>query len=382
VSNRSAGYTVLETLVTMTIFVAILWGVYIIASQYGNATRTEHARMKLQQESRFMVTFFASEVKEAGSMIAIGRAFFKEQDPYFCGIYPLNNTQYPDGVILASGDHNAVTTLAQDFKAGDADIYLETLEVMAYDPTKPHEVKEWEEGDIGIVLNKDGYYIFYVSRVNTGDNSLTVRDTPVYFSGLLDTTNYKDNSSILGDTIVYEAGKGKQLTPVIRLANFSIYLFQTFAHPEIPDRTIRQFIRVTDTVGEADILGGAAINKGAQMHIMSEYVYDLQLSYRTFPNMETTTRSSPIDPLHYYFAPVSYGGSSDLYSLMSDIRQMQLKQVDISYVIISDELAGGGKTEYYVDNMGDVLPYNMPSGKYSAYMFTFSVEPRNFSNFL
>ena len=46
----------------------------------------------------------------------------------------------------------------------------------------------WHNGDFGIVMRPNGYYVFKIvdDALAVGDTSFTVRATAAYFSGLLD----------------------------------------------------------------------------------------------------------------------------------------------------------------------------------------------------
>ncbi|NIO84453.1 MAG: hypothetical protein GTN53_28415, partial [Candidatus Aminicenantes bacterium] len=153
--RNQSGFSLIETLVTMTMFFFILYGVYAMISHYGDVTRTEHSRIRMQQESRYLMASFTGEIKEAGAVLTLANtpAFLKEK-PYFNGIFPLNQTAFPDGIIIATGDPEATTKLAQPFNGGASVLTVKNAEVPGYDPGLPlyaNNVLPWLKGDKGIV---------------------------------------------------------------------------------------------------------------------------------------------------------------------------------------------------------------------------------------
>jgi hypothetical protein len=351
---------------------------------YGNVTKTEHSRMTMQQESRYMVSSFADEIKEAGAVLTIAHTGgFLAATPFFNGIYPLNSSYYPDGVILATGDPEAVTVLTADFEAGDTVLNVKNANVNAYDPGFPYENPQWTTGQKGIVIGTTGYFVFAVAGVDTGANTITIRDTPVYYSGLLMTGSYYDDAqgNSAGNSLTYSTS-----SPVIRLTNFSIYVFRDVDHPKLVDdynypQKIRQMIRISDTYGQADPL---AAGSGAEFSVISENIWDMQISYKAYTNFSSTTRTTDIDPDHLYFTEGStyiedpYTGFN---ALMADIRARNLKQMDITIIAIADELGGKGEmsTTGNIPPIGDNSYIYLPDRKISYRLFSFSVEPRNFN---
>lgn len=387
------GFSLIETLVTMTMFFFILYGVYAMVSHYGDVTQTEHSRIRMQQESRYLMASFASEIKEAGAVLTLADtpSFLKDK-PYFNGIFPLNQTNFPDGIIVATGDPEATTRLAQPFNGGASVLTVKSAEVPGYDPGLPlyqNIVLPWLKGDKGIVIGKDGYLVFSVESVNTspGENTpdfITTRGTPVYYSGLLDTSGhpsgtarYTDTAPTPGNAVLYPKG-----APVIRLTNFSIFLFREIITPG-RDRNTRQLIRVTDTKGVSDVL---ALKVSAEISIVSENIWDMQISYIAFEKdaFKNADRTTTPDANHHYFAGIVNGNltSSDLVNLLEDIRTKRLKQLDMSIVAITEDLPGKGeniKEDRWIPAIGDQTAYYLPSGKFSFRLMNISLDPRNYN---
>jgi len=382
-----SGFSLIETLITMTLFLFILTGVYIMVLHYGDVTQTENARMRLNQESRFLMSAFASEFKEAGAVLTLSSAGgFLKGEAYFNGIFPLNMSNFPDGIILAVGDPNTLTNLTQDLAPGGTVLSVDNATVAGYDPGLPlyeNEVLPWLPGDKGIVIANDGYLVFSVTAVDEAAKTITIRDTPVYYSGLLTTAAdpegkkmYMDVMGTPGNGVTYPGNK-PSFAPVVRLSSFSIYLFRELLSTE-PDRerNIRQLIRVTDTFGQGNVLADGV---NVELSVISESIWDMQISYIAYADFSSADRTTPIDDTHHYFA----GGATsiDLAGLLTDIRMLSLKQIDLTIVSLTEEMPGRGERtadETRVPAIGDQLPYPLPRGKFSHKIFSLSVEPRNY----
>ena len=374
------GFSIIEMMISMGLFLVVLSGVYVMVVHYGEVSQTEHSRLRMQQETRFLTGPFASDVQNAGAVLTITfTGFFLKDDPYFNGIWPLNKTNYPDGIIVASGDPEAVTRLMEPYVPGDSGSLLtvETTELEGYDATRPYELRQWAKGDTGIIVCNDGYLVFSVESITA--TSITMREEPVYFSGLLNTTasvfggvSYVDTAAIPGDSVEYPKN-----APVIRLDSFAIYLFKEVAHPfdSVSERLVRQFIRISDCMGEADALGDGSESVKS---IISENIWDMQITYLAYENFDELTPETPIDNAHYYFAGGTTNSSAD--DLVLDLRNRRLKQIDMSVITMTDEYGGTGDFENrYVEAIGDRIGYYLPDGKYNFKILDFSIETKNYN---
>ncbi|HLP61883.1 MAG TPA: prepilin-type N-terminal cleavage/methylation domain-containing protein [Candidatus Deferrimicrobium sp.] len=392
--KNEQGFSLIETMITMALFFIVLGSVYTMVIHYGNVSRTENSRIRMQQESRYMMTNFTQEIQDAGAVLTAIPTFVKDvKNISFNGIYPLNQTDYPDGFIVASGDPDGVTYLDQAYSKA-ANGYFMTVKTVyktssaEYDPTKEYELRPWKPGDKAMLVNDDGYFIFRVKAVTYNTDStdtIEMRDLPVYYSGLLHTQTSRSTgfrtyidqntgpSAITGNNVTYQEGSA-----VIRLASFAIYVFQdmTYSSPN-GDRLIRQLVRVTDSKGEADVLLGTST---AEKSVISENIFDMQISYKTYESYQDFVNSTPSetpDPNFYYFGPT--GTSSDLDALMGSIRRVLLKQVDISVVALSDDFSGKGDKINVVPALGDELGYNLPAGRYGYQIYSMSIDTWNFN---
>jgi hypothetical protein len=395
--KNEKGFSILETLVTMGLFLIVLSGVYVMVVHYGDVSRTEHARLRMQQDSRFMMTHFTQEIKDAGAVLTIAHALMAEGDDhplvgyaYFNGIFPLNQSDYPDGIIVASGDPHAVTFLEDPYVRSDGEILtVEGTELGGYVPGEEWEIAPWQNGDKGILLHNDGYLVFEVESVT--DTTIEMRELLVYYSELLNAKagtsasapTYTDRDPmgdvVLGNTLTYEAG-----SPVIRLAYFAIYLFREVKHPryEASERMVRQLIRISDTREEEDPL---LEHSTAQYSVISENIYDMQIAYRTYEidpeDPETFTLATPMDPNFHYFA--GSVTSSDRTSLLNQLRLLRLKQLDMDIVSTTDEYGGKDEIIYHtIPAIGDQDKYDMPPGKYNVNILSLIIEPRNYNLYL
>ncbi len=402
IMKEEKGFSLIEMLITASVFLVVLAGVYTMVFHYADVSRTEQSRRRMQQESRFLTSHFASELKNAGAALTYYGNRFCESNlppydpdyikgPFFNGIYPLNSSsydQFPDGIIIAAGDHEAVTYLTQDFKPSDGDetLFVESTRRYVYDP---YETPTWKAGDKGIVLDIDstGYYVFSVTEV-PDDKTLAIRNIPVYYSGLLLTYPdlekqklYQDVSQPMGKDIEYKASRGERNAPVIRLDNFAIYLFREVRNPRYDEqiRRIRQLIRVTDAKGNPDVL---AVTSTAEMSIISENIWDMQITYTAYSNFAAATPDT-VTGITYYFADPYTTDPQEFGKLMKTIRMLNydptFKKLNITVVSLSDEFSGEGEVRHRVPSIGDQNWYYLPPGKYSMKILSMEIESRNFN---
>ncbi len=368
------GFTLVEALVYMFILAIVLAGLYSMIIYYRNVETTEQARVRRQQESRFTLSEFSTDLKDAGAVLTLeNTGSFLKKTPYFNGIFPLNNTNFADGIIIAKGDPNAVTKLTANFNPSGT-----TLQVENTKRKDNPSLSAWTVGDKGIVINENGYFVFYVTGVN--NTSLNIRATSVYYSGLLSTTKYKDNlispATTKGNNINYQTD-----TPVIRLYNFSIFLVQE-KNDTIQKRKIRELIKITDTKSQSNPLTSTTAEKG----VVAENIWDIQLIYTTITKID-----DPINTQKNYCAsdntkwknpipnPCVSGGSNTCTNFLDDIRNKLLKEVTIKIIALTDNYSGKGAITNRVPAIGDESSYTLTKGKYTYKLFTLNIAPRNFN---
>jgi type II secretory pathway pseudopilin PulG len=348
--NKRSGFTLVESMIVVVMMIFIMSSVYMMIMYYRDVSGTEQARVRQTQESRFLMSVFSSELKNAGAvMTLVNSGGFLATPPYFNGIYPLNNTDFPDGLIVASGDPNAVSKLVSATTPATA-----TLELNNTTATPA-----WAIGDHGMLIGPDGFYVFAVKDVDS--SSIEMEGVPVYYSGLLNTANYDDPETTLGNAVTYPVN-----SPVMRLGEFSIYLVQE-RHDDAKDRDVRELVRVTDCNGEGDVLNAAST---ATKGVIAENVWDLQLVYSTYPNFpDISTR------LDYFTS----GGSSDRDNLLTALRVKTLKELTAHVVALTDDYPGRGTVTYPLPLLADRPAGTLPTGKFNYRTFTFLIQPRNFN---
>ncbi len=348
--NRK-GFTLVESMVAMIIMILVMSSIYMMIMYYRDVAGTEQARVRQTQESRFLLSVFSSEVKNAGAVMTLtNTGGFLSVPPYFNGIYPLNNTAFPDGIVVANGDPNAVSKLITAATPSDGTLYLNnTIATPA-----------WAIGDQGILIGPEGLYVFSVANLSA--NSIEMEATPVYYSGLLNTANYNDPETVMGNAVNYPAG-----SPVMRLGEFSIYLVQE-RYDGLKGRNVRELVRVTDCNGDGDVLSDAST---ATKGVIAENVWDLQLVYTSYPNFPNDI-ASRVD----YF---SNGGSSDLGNLLTALRLKTIKEVTANVVALTDDYPGKGTITYPLPLLADRAATSLPAGKFNYKTYSFLIQPRNFN---
>lgn len=348
--NKRSGFSLVEAMVVLVMMTIIMSSVYMMIMYYRDVSGTEQARVRQTQESRFLMSVFSSELKNAGAvMTLVNSGGFLAAPPYFNGIYPLNNTGFADGVILASADPNAVSKLTTATTPSSTTLQLNnTIATPA-----------WAIGDRGILIGPDGFYVFAVADVDA--NSIEMEGAAVYYSGLLNTANYDDPETTMGNAVTYPVN-----SPVMRLGEFSIYLIQE-RYDNAKKRDVRELVRVTDCNGDGDVLAAAST---AAKGVIAENVWDLQLVYATYPNFpDISTR------LDYFTS----GGSADFDNLLTALRVKTLKEVTVHVVALTDDYPGKGMITYPLPLLADRALSALPSGKFNYKTFTFLVQPRNFN---
>lgn len=366
------GFTMLEMLISTTLLLLIMYSVFMMIEFQMEFSRTQEARTRLTQESRYLLTSFSSDLKNAGAVLTLAHTGgFLTRPPYFNGVFPINGVEagtadtYPDGIIIASADPDAVTTLTQAFTpSGGGDIPVQGTLVKT--PALP-----WAQGDKGIIMGVNGYYVFSVSSVS--DYTITMDGNAVYYSGMLDSpttttgtiTGYVDtpHADGTGDGIEYPVN-----APVMRLTNFGIYLVDERYDNKL-EKNVRELVKVTDANGDTSgnfLSSGSSCIKG----VIAENIWDFQISYFCFPNYPDNTMKNE------YYAPGSTGTNIDL---LEEIRVRSLKEILVHVVALSPKHGGKGDFINQVPEIGDCRGYTLPSGKYNYQLFNLNIDPRNFN---
>jgi type II secretory pathway pseudopilin PulG len=354
--DKRKGFTLVEAMVVVVLMMLIMSAVYLMIMYYRDVSGTEQARVRQTQESRYLLSVFSSEIKNAGSvMTLVNSGGFLTVPPYFNGIYPLNNTNFPDGLILASGDPNAVSKLtsAVDPSSTTTLPLNNTIATPVWIPSD-----SGVPGDKGILIGPNGFYVFVVQSVSA--NSITMEGTPVYYSGFLNTAHYDDPETTMGNSVSYPVN-----SPVMRLGDFSIYLVKE-RFDAAKARNVRDLVRVTDCNGSADVLADAS---PALKGVIAENIWDLQMVYTAYPNFPDVTIKNN------FFT----GGGGTLADLLTALRLKTMKEITVNVVALTDDYPGRGTISYALPLLADRPAENLPTGKFNYRTFSFLVQPRNFN---
>ena len=255
--NNSNGFSMIEMLVATSIMLIVMIAVTSLIISTQRVSLTESMKQETNQEARALQQLLNDSFKSSGSVLTLLNVpSFLGTTPIFNGVYPFNNSNYADGVILSAGDQNVVTQTTGSFDNGGTTLNVLTTNLP--DTT----TSAWAVNDLGMLIKANGYYVFRVTAVAA--NSLTVRNTPLYYSGLIKpagTVHYNDNCSLGNGT--YNNGSF-----VIRLSYFYIFLARDEANGA------RSLTLTTDTTGAANFLSNADLAVPVAFNIE-----DIQFSY-------------------------------------------------------------------------------------------------------
>ncbi len=233
-SRRQSGFSLVEMMVSLTIMLIIIVAIFSIIVAEQATHLTEGRKLDMNQGARVIEQMLSEGFRSAGSVLSLANTPVLLGSPLvpFNGIYPFNHSDYPDGVILSAGDPLALTRLTQVFTPGETLLNVETVDLPP-DPINPPDVA-WHEGDFGLAMRTDGYFVFRVTATPALNAvTLAIRDTSAYYSGLLNIPaaagvfpGYNDQCDeqfgSLGNSGSYPAGN-----PVVRLDYFNIFLVRS-----------------------------------------------------------------------------------------------------------------------------------------------------------
>lgn len=363
------GFTLVEMMVSLSImlFVVIALVTLIITTQ--SAHLTEGRKLDMNQGARVIEQMLYDGFRSSGSVLSLANtpALLGSPALPFNGVYPLNNSGYPDGVILASGDPDAVTRLTADFAPGGTQ--LNVISVNLGDGSGV----AWQANDIGLVMRTDGYYVFRVTGTPVlGDTSLAVRNTPVYYSGLLSTAHYNDaceeQLGTLGNINNYISE-----SPVVRLDYFNIYLVRTEADGS------RTLTLTTDCDNQGDIFANPITDTRA-IPILPN-IEDLQIEYLTHdvpPLIWAGSEGARGNP-----CPAGNENSGDCLNFYSQFYTKNIASARIFVLLRTEEERNkhqGSGIVYNKPLMGDTAGAELPVGRYHYTYMQYEVLIRNYNN--
>lgn len=350
-NENQRGFTLVEVLIASTLMVLVFISVFGVIISTQRTHLTENRKLDMNQAARGLDQFMVEPCREAGAVLTMLNSLsFLGVPPAFNGILPLNNTTYPDGMMYAAGDPDAITTLTADFTSGGGVVSVVTT-------NGPLGTPVWKIGDLGMLARGNGdrmgnasagFLVFRVTAV--APTQLTVSVNPAYYSGLLATANYDDPCD--AGTGTYAFG-----SPVIRLDSFAFFLVRTEA-----DGT-RTLVMVNDFNGIANILAAEPkfVNEGNRMTgpiPILPNLQDLQLSYI-----------------------LADGTASPAGNAFDNLINKAIRSVRLDVLLRTDEATEAGKTgqRYRQPAMGDsTASGTILTGRYHYHYMTREVGLRNF----
>ncbi|GEM_PF-2063847 len=296
---RQRGMTLIELLVALTIFILAGIAFTAVLVFHQKSFVRQNKRVLLQSQLRTGLLEISDKILSAGAGIGVAcnqsymgsatSSGLTQGTCSFRGIIPLNtpdegggNENGPDGIILAYGDTSTITRFSPTQSSWNPSTLSLSLEKF-YDTSKTPQEAFWHRGDIGMVMSSDGFYVFQVQGVDVGNQTLYLRDTPVYYSGLLNFSrsgpipiSYRD---LLPSVVDYSTPKyGNSITyfrntsVVIKLEFFGIYFI---------DKIGENYYLVAsfDTRGEADPCQGGYTPQTQKCVPLGKNIIDLQFEY-------------------------------------------------------------------------------------------------------
>ncbi len=375
-AKTNSGFSLLEAITSSAIILIIIISFYSLIISTQATQVTEENKTNMNQSIRAIDQLLCDNIRNAGSIFTLlNTPTFLNTTPPFSGIYPLNRNNYPDGIILASGDYEAVTELTIDFTPGST-----TISVISTNNPSASDTA-WALNDIGVVVRPDGYFIFKVTAlVNFGDTQLSIRQTPVYYSGLLNiSSGYTDFS---GDTnhlaTTGNSGSYSSGSPVFRLNYFSMFLTKTET-----DGT-KTLTLTTDTEGVADVLATGNETSTRAIPIVPN-IQDLQFEYITKSTPPELWASSS-SHLTSYANPCANPGDANCPAFIQNFLTKNISSIRV-YVLLKTEdkhkrkniAEGAVGQSYNKSRMGDSPATTLPAGRFHYTYLTYEILIRNFN---
>lgn len=370
--KNQKGFSLPEALVSSTILLFIVIAIYFLITTTQSTHLSEGRKLDMNQAARAFEQLLCDSIRSAGSVLSLlSTPAFIGATPPFNGIYPLNNASFPDGIILAAGDPAAVTESTADFDASSGPVTIGVTTVVdPEDSSKP----AWEKEDLGMVVRAEGFYIFKVTATPAIiDTALSIRSTPAYYSGLLNTTHYNDlmdehnsDANKKGNAYTYTSG-----SPVIRLDFFYIFLIRASGSQRILTLT-------TDTEGVADVLGTAPTATRAVP--IFDNIEDLQFEYLTKDTAPELWASASTSGTSYADPCSSITGTS-CTNFITQFINRNIAAVRVFVLFKTEEEKNkpqGSGIEFSKPLMGDVAAAILPVGRFHYTYMHYEVATRNY----
>ena len=370
--RNNRGFSIPEMLVSSTLLLIIVITIYFLISSTQATHMAEGRKLDMNQASRAFEQMVCDNIRSAGSVLSLLHTpTFVGSPVAFNGIYPLNNTGFPDGIILASGDPKGVTKTTGDFLASTNPTSISVDSVV--DPDDPFKAV-WQKDDIGMVSRAEGYFIFKVTVTpSTADTSLNIRSTPVYYSGLLNTANYNDladehnsDANKAGNAYTYPVG-----CPVIRLEYFNMFLTKVEGGSRILTLT-------TDTEGVGDIFNAVmTTTRGVPVF---HNIEDLQFEYVS-SDIPAELWASAATTGTVHTDPCASSSSTTCTDFMGQFQSRNIGAVRVYALFKTEEEVNkpqGSGIEFAKPVMGDAIALTIPPGRFHYTYMKYEVATRNY----
>lgn len=361
--HRQAGFSLAEMMVSLTIMLMVIVAIFTIIVAEQNTHLTEGRKLDMNQGGRVIEQMLSEGFRGAGSVLSLANTPVLLGSPAlpFNGIYPLNNTNYPDGVILSAGDPQALSRLTQPFNPNGVTVDVQTVNL----PDGSDVV--WHENDFGMIMRSGtnpGYYVFRVTATpGLNATTLSVRDTSAYYSGLLNTANYNDLCDErfgAGNVGSYPAG-----SPVVRLDYFNIFLTRTET-----DGT-RTLTLTVDCEDAADVLANPSNSRGVPI---LPNIQDLQIEY--------VTKVAPAAAVPDVWAGSNAAFPGNTAAFYNQFYTKNIASARIFVLLRTEEERNkrqGTGIIYKKPAMGDVAAATLPVGRFHYSYMQYQVFIRNYS---
>lgn len=371
-----SGFTLIEAITASIILLFIVITMYTMIMETESTHVTEENKVDMNQAARAIDIILCENIRNAGSVLTLLRTPpFLQATPPFTGIYPLNNDNFPDGIILASGDKAAVTKVTSGgFTPGDGVLNLQDS-VTNLDGTGTL----WAKNDVGIIVKAGGYFIFKViGDVSMGATYLTIRDTPVYYSGLLNVPGkYADHSLIhlgsLGNAGTYADG-----SPIIRLNYFNIFTVKTETDGS------KTLTLTTDTEGVANILEDGKETATRAVPIIPN-ISDIQFEYITKDDPEEFWASTSSAGTNHP-DPCGTPGSTDCTGFIQNFSNRNISSIRVFALMRTEDKhkrknieEGAIGQPFNKARMGDIAAATLAAGRFHYTYLTYEVFIRNYN---
>ncbi len=353
-NKYNKGMSLIETMVSLVVTLGLIGGAMTVLMYMQKSTRNQESRISLTQESRFVLKQLVSEIRNSGSVITImgSSSYTGKERPGalpFYGLAPLNNTDGPDGIIVASATPYFASPLSSSFSVGSSVLNLENT--MHSDPNMV-----WRKDDLLMVISKDGYVVLRntAEQISSGATSIPVDAKPVYYSGLLNAAGYADRSPN-ASTISFLAKEGA--STVLKLNHFGVYLLKDL-----------DLVRISDFKGlQNPFVTPATPEDAAVIGVIGSNILDLQIVYRSFGDKNTFPNTVNLTE-YFKNGPSGIPGTNDgsverdltRAFLNKEIRELQITMTSLT----SEFRTGSGRdveTTLTVKGAGDRDDYTIKS---------------------